>query len=248
MCTKLRHGGNGDLRQAHILAKKSADDEAKVTEQPFPNSWIATTSSIALGLLTDLVTEFIVYRGEEGREKLWPLLFAIYRLWSVGHSTDVADTRWSPCEALTRIACHELIQIPKRVFAEVDFSDLPQSEQEAWVSVVLKSYQDILSSSVALEESLRKTLLDAKGPQSVSPSVDDMDFDAADQRTSSISTPFGHGKVKSVIETFYQQDRVNVSTTVIELDFGATLYQSSIEGSAADNTEVEGIPLEVDGK
>eukprot|EP00957_Ditylum_brightwellii_P110726 8444287-Ditylum_brightwellii.AAC.1 len=50
----LRHNGDGNLSRVHGLAKKDADGIIS-NEQPFPDSWIATTAPIALGLLTDII-------------------------------------------------------------------------------------------------------------------------------------------------------------------------------------------------
>lgn len=220
----------------------------EVSDQQFPNSWIATTAPIALGMLTDLVTEFAVYRGDDGREVLWPLIFAIYRIWLVGHSTDSSDVRWVPCEALTRIVCDALFQLPKRLFVDVDICDFPRTEQMAWVSTVVCSFRDLLSSSITLQQSLRTALLDSKDPQSVSPSVDDMSFDVIDPKITTVQTAYGQGKVKSVVDKLYKQASLTVSTSVIELEFGATLYQPSTKEVALDGTTVDGIPSEVDSK
>ena len=135
--TQLRHDGDGDLRKAHRLANKS--DEAKATEQPFPDSWLATTAPIALGLLTDIVTKFVVYRGVEGREKVWPLIASQYRHWCIGRGSSsgkLEASPWSPCEALVRIACRELYRLPRRVFMDRVFLDLVSSEQQAWASLL----------------------------------------------------------------------------------------------------------------
>ena len=60
--------------------------QAGYSEQPFPDSWIATTSGAALGMLTDITTEIFLDRGIDGRDILWPLLFTQSNMWVVGRS------------------------------------------------------------------------------------------------------------------------------------------------------------------
>ena len=79
----LRHGGDGDLSKAHGLAKKDQEGK-KEAEQPFPESWVATTAPVALGMLTDIFSEIIIEKGQDGRDILWPIILEQLQRWSAG--------------------------------------------------------------------------------------------------------------------------------------------------------------------
>jgi hypothetical protein len=51
----LRHRADGDLSRAYELVQKNR--KAGFSEQPFLDSWIATTSGTALGMITDIASE-----------------------------------------------------------------------------------------------------------------------------------------------------------------------------------------------
>jgi hypothetical protein len=226
-----------------VLAKKSASDDLKAIEQPFPDSWLATTAPIALGLLTDIASEFVVYREAVGREMIWPLIAEQYKLWSVGRhhsprsaredSEEIPKTMsWSPCEALVRISCRELYRLPRRMFDDVEFSDLAKSDQMIWISLILNLFSDLLAESVEIEDAARQGLIDLKeqasiGRKHLETDNSCLDDDLFDPR--SIDTPFGRGRLASVRKDFHPDPAGGVGTelavNIVELDFGATLYQ-----------------------
>lgn len=233
------------MRQAHVLAQKSAADDVKVTEQPFPDSWLATTAPIALGMLSDIASEFIVYRGSDGREDLWPIISRQYRKWIVGYPRQSGES-WTPCEALVRVSSHEIFRFGKRIFEVPEFSDLSTSDQTAWTSCVFSVFTDILSSSIDLEGKLKHELLESKD-QAEAQNVDDLGLD---DPMGAVNTPFGNGQLVSVQK---QGETGTVATTnVILLDFGATLYQPVVGTAITEpSTRVsasDDIPLEVDGR
>jgi hypothetical protein len=232
---QLRHSGDGDLRKAYMLAKKeSSDDSAHEAEQPFPDSWLATTAPIALGLLTDVVSEFVVYREQDGRALIWPLIAAQYKMWCVGSSS------WSPCEALVRISCRELHRLPTRIFQDDEFNELATSEQTEWATLLMRLYSEILSESVDLQIRAKKMLLDTKDDSSLKSSG--LDDDVLDV----IKTPFGKGRLlkRRIDEYIDAGTKIEsaIATSIIELDFGATLYLPVIDDPW------RGVPTEVDGE
>jgi len=249
--TQLRHDGDGDLRKAHLLAKKT--DDVKVTEQPFPDSWLATTAPLALGLLTDITSEFVIYRKKEGQTKLWPLIANQFKLWCVGRNQQngAADTaQWSPCEALVRTACRELYRLPRRVFLDAEFRELETSDQQAWSSLILSSFSELLAQSVTFEESARRILLELKEKTSFdrkdkedADSVGDLDYEV-------VQTQFGRGRLVNRKRKDRHAGGVEIAVNVVELDFG-TLFQPLPEvksGLAAVGQEDgNSIPSEVDG-
>lgn len=248
---QLRHGGDGDLRKAHILATKNSSEEGEVSEQPFPNSWLATTAPIALGLLTDIASEFVVYREDEGRTLLWPLIEQQYKLWCIGFPTDKGASEddaimWSPCEALVRTSCMELARLSQRIFCDSEFADLSRSEQAQWGSKISTAFSDIVRGSVEKEELLVHSLTEVKDQVSLDREnqEDDLGFENLSSRASSIQTPFGIGELLTC------KNEGSQSVDVVKLEWGAMLYQPSTSNDAETPIEpltTTRIPDEVDG-
>lgn len=248
---QLRHDGNGDLRKAHRLASKS--DDIKATDQPFPDSWLATTAPIALGLLTDIASKFVIFRGKEGREMVWPLVASQYRLWCIGRDLSIGKIEavpWSPCEALVRIACRELYRLPRRVLMDRDFLYLVSSEQQAWSSLFVSSFSDILAQSVDIEEIARRDLLDLKDKslfdrreKGDADSDGDLDYEV-------VQTPFGKGRLVNPKRKDRYPEGVEIPVNVVDLDYG-TLFQplpNVEERRSSSHEDFNSIPSEVEGK
>ncbi|GKY96543.1 hypothetical protein MPSEU_000613900 [Mayamaea pseudoterrestris] len=255
----LRHGGDGDLRKAFALAKKSG--QPSTLEQPFPDSWIVTTAPLALGLLTDVITEICIWRGSKGREKIWPLIVEQFEAWCI-HSNEkrYGNIQWRPCEALVRISCREIRRCLIRLSSWVQERD--NAEASFWASTVLSMFSRVLSRSLETEEATMKYLIRAKTNAMSRGKVEELD--QSDQSNTPaaagrVNTPFGKGTVletKTAIfnhmsnglspkgksespkqrfkirDYFGNQQAIEelsggtfVTTSVIELDFGATLYQ-----------------------
>eukprot|EP00804_Cyclotella_cryptica_P009256 CCRYP_016755-RD/>CCRYP_016755-RD protein AED:0.20 eAED:0.20 QI:0/0.5/0.14/1/0.5/0.14/7/0/1836 len=151
----LRHGGDGDLSKAYSLKKKDAEKRV-VDLQPFPDSWIATTAPVALGMMSDLISEHFLDLGEQGREKLWPLVMGQLLRWSIGASQE----EWQPCEALVRIGCKEWGRCLQRVASAI--SRLSKEESRDWLSVVTSHVSDALTTNVTLQRRLIKNVVHAK--------------------------------------------------------------------------------------
>jgi hypothetical protein len=270
--TDLRHGGDGDLRKAYILAKKAATDEDAVgiTEQPFPDSWLATTAPLALGLLTDIVTEFIVYRESEGREILWPIVAKQYKLWYSGRqpskdavTAGAADGAgpWSPCEALVRIVCRELHRLPCR-FSE-EFSELAKEEIRPWVRLIFDLYSELLAESVETQAASQQDLTELKDTLSLDQKDKEADELDRDDEVDEVIvyTPYGRGRLIEKRKDVYPDPSTGTNLeflmNVVALDFGATLYRpvpgtmtrrpserQLVQGTEA-NVVDSGIPTEV---
>jgi len=188
----LRHGGDGNLSKAHSLKKK--DTENKIIHlQPFPDSWIATTAPIALGILSDLIYSKFLDLGNDAREVLWPLVTSQLVRWSVGAPQEKVQTEtvsddeyngdevivdveeWQPCEALVRIGCKEWSRVFRRVLEAVP--ELDKIEVQAWLRIMSTSLSDTLVRNIELEERIREELVEAKlaglGIQNESPTKGD---------------------------------------------------------------------------
>ena len=133
------------------MAQKSATDDSKRIEQIFPDSWVATTAPLALGCLTDVASELVAHRHQEGQDTLWPFIAEQFTRWMVGRIHPIDDnpisdigTSWFPCEALVRIAANELLRLPRRVLSDSNFSKLDEKEQKSWVSLLMTLFSKIL--------------------------------------------------------------------------------------------------------
>lgn len=261
----LRHGGDGNLSRAYVLAKlKASNAKLKIHEQPFPDSWLATAAPLALGILTDIASEIVLRRGKESRDMLWPLIASQYKLWCLGsppNSANDATEHWEPCEALVRISCREMQRFPLRA-AEV-LPSLSESEASCWTSSVLQLFSDVLSENVAIEDGTRQQLVKSKhkavgqrkGKHPSSASLED--FEAV------VDTPYGRGRVTKSRTDKYPEAKAEVEMKVVVLDSGATLYRPATEsdlsppitGTQQDEASpvgrvarADGVPFEIDGK
>ena len=242
------------MRKAYLLAQKSAADDTKRIEQAFPDSWVATTAPLALGLLTDIASELVMNRHQEGQGILWPLIAEQYRRWMVGriypidHDDDNmasnCEPSWFPCEALVRIAANELLRLPQRILSASTFLHFEKDEQKAWVSLLLNLYSNLLMENNQIEKMTQQNLIVLRRELQLDSTNDD----------ESVDTPFGSGRVMSVRNDLYT-DTVSQLTkvipiTIIELDFGAILFQP-VSGpptqSYAENVAKD-IPTEVNSK
>lgn len=172
----LRHGGDGNLSKAYTLKKTGA--EKRIQLQPFPDSWIATTAPIALGLLSDLIISSSLDLGKEGREVFWPTIMSQLARWSVGSSKEMIQCKqvtdeefigdimivdvkeWQPCEALVRIGCKEWSRLFRRVLEAVPTLD--QVEGKAWLKEMSTSLSDTLLKNIELEEKIRDDIVESK--------------------------------------------------------------------------------------
>ena len=214
------------MRKAYLLAQKSVADDAKRIEQAFPDSWIATTAPLALGFLTDIASEFVIYRHQEGQEILWPLLADQYMRWIVGriqpldlNSSPDTEPSWFPCEALVRIAANELLRLPRRVLSAPEFLNLEAQEQTTWVTQFLELFSKTLMENNQIEKMTQQNLIVLRRELQLDTTNDD----------ESVDTPYGSGRVQSVRNDLYT-DNVSQLTkvipiTIVELDFGAILFQ-----------------------
>ena len=193
-------------------------------EQPFPDSWIATTAAAAMGLLIDIASDIILGLGEEGVSFGWPGIREEIKRWSVGYvKSEGEDVYWSPCEALVRIACRELSRFCSCL--EARQSALGQKETIVWADHLCDFYTSTLSKALDLEKGSQDELLQAKlkslmpvstvNSSSLSHSMEDSE--------SFRNTPFGKGRlIEKRMEYFTSLDGAayRITTDVIKLEFG----------------------------
>ena len=171
----LRHGGDGNLSKAHALKKK--DTEKKTIDlQPFPDSWIATTAPIALGMVSDLIGEHFLDLGDEARETLWPSIMDLLLRWSVGSFQDdmevdrvtdgdgnkiIIDTsQWQPCEALVRIGCKEWGRCLQSVADGIP--RLSTELSQGWLIMLTMHLSEALDKNTNLEREIIEDIVQTK--------------------------------------------------------------------------------------
>lgn len=152
----LRHGGDGNLSNAYSLKTKDADKRF-VHLQPFPDSWIATTAPIVLGMLSDIIYVLLIDLGKEAREVLWPIVTSQLERWSVGV---VTNGEWQPCEALVRISCKEWSRLFLRVLDSVP--RLSKLDGQAWLKITSISLSATMITNIQLEDKVREDVVEAK--------------------------------------------------------------------------------------
>lgn len=251
--TDLRHGGDGDLRRAYILAKKSGDMDSKPHEQPFPDSWLATSAPTALGILTDILTEIVPAMEPDEAGKVWSIVAGQYKLWFLGTPVrSPKDSSWRPCEALVRISCREVGRLAEHICG-IDQKN--NNRAKDWDSLILSLFSDLLSGSTESQRLAYRALMESK-EKAMCEMLDNEAIDDEDVIGSKKTTSFGEGRLVQVRTVRYEASSpaVPIITEVpeIELAFGATLYSPRIKvmptgeltSKAGSN---DGIPQEVDG-
>jgi len=88
----LRQGGDGNIgRSIHF-------DKIDEVEHPFPDSWIATTAGISLGLLTDIMGSVVfMMENEDIRRNIWSAYVDYMQFWIGGKNIDEGKTHGSLC-------------------------------------------------------------------------------------------------------------------------------------------------------
>jgi hypothetical protein len=234
----------------------------KILEQPFPDSWLVTAAPVALGLLTDIASEIVLHRGEEGRQKLWPIIESQYKLWCLGYSpskesADGGEDRvWRPCEALVRISCREIRRFPLRV-AEV-LPELSETEATSWTSLILKLFIEIISENAASQNNGRQELVELKQKALVERNGKYSDSETLDDEEVIVNTLFGRGRLLKKRTDKYSEGgvKVVVDVNVIALDSGATLYRPATElvqdlsssDEPAKPFPLDSVPFEINGE
>lgn len=173
----LRHGGDGNLSNAYSLKTKDADKKF-VHLQPFPDSWIATTAPIALGMLSDIIYSMLLDLGKEAREVIWPIVTSQLGRWIVGTfpkkkqygtvtndecndaKVFISGDEWQPCEALVRISCKEWSRVFLRLLDAVP--KLNKLEGQAWLKVLGTSLSATIVNNIEQEEKVQEDIVEAK--------------------------------------------------------------------------------------
>ena len=230
----LKHGGSGDLSHAHTLLRKAPIQ--KNIEEPFPDSWVATTAPIALGMLTDIFCLVASNYDAEEAKDLWLVTVGQMQKWAVGSpfglSSSSSQSSWAPCEALVRIGCKEISHLSETVFTL--FPSMAKEDVTMWLGFLCQNLAESLSHNIELERKLH---------ESVSREIKEMDQVLRHEQTilsadedelsySLVNTPYGNGTLDGQRTDEYVDGNVTIS--IVKLESGATLY-----GPSQDINDVE---------
>lgn len=245
----LKHGGDGDLSKAYTLLRKAPIQ--KNIEEPFPDSWVATTAPIALGMLTDIFCLIASNYSSEEAKDLWPVTIGQMQKWTVGSPHGIAsassNSSWSPSEALVRIGCKEIAHLSETVFTL--FPDMEKKDVVMWLGFLCQNLAESLEHNIELETKLHESVSrEIKEMDEVllkeqiylnSVDEDDISFGMNSEDDDDISfglldTPFGSGTL--VGQRTDEYDYCTVTISIIKLDCGATLY-SQLDSDTSENLE-----------
>jgi len=228
----LRHGGDGDLNRNRVNGQASKQQNLKKNahDQPFPDSWIATSASIALGTLTDIIGEILFHLDEEGRTVLWPIVLRQYNRWILGKASEKNMSYlhdWRPCEALVRIACKEFSRFSLRLANTRSSSKLLLQEVQCWFSLICSSIAETISLNSALASMLQEEMIEAKlSTLGLKKGLQEM-----------FKTPYGIGEIVATRLDWYNEASVpEVIINQVRLEWGATLYGLSSNISVVNDS------------
>jgi brefeldin A-inhibited guanine nucleotide-exchange protein len=235
----LKHGGSGDLTQAYTLLRKAPIQ--KNIEEPFPNSWVATTAPIALGMLTDIFCLIASnYEAEEAKD-LWPVTIGQMQKWAVGSpfgiSSSSSQSSWAPCEALVRIGCKEISHLSDTVFTL--FPSMEEEDVTMWLGFLCQNLAESLSHNIELERELHESVSrEIKEINQVL--LNEQTILSADDDERSLSfvhTQYGSGTLDGQRTDKYKDGNVTIS--IVKLESGATLYGTIDMKSSQDSNTME---------
>ena len=212
--TKLCEGWSIQILKTFV---SQSNRKAKKGEDPFPDSWVATTAPLAIGTLSDVFCSTIIPNGDEYCDALWPIIINEFQQWATGNpptedqsSTDKSKRR--PCEVLARIGCNELLRFSSMLLDSISL--LKEQETTLWVDKLCNSFGHVLMKHVQDENLIYSVLVDRlhgggnlKG---------EFYLQGDDQM---ITTPFGDGML-----TGERIDDDEIVIKIVQLKSGATLY------------------------
>lgn len=194
-------------------------------DEPFPDSWVATTGPLALGMLTDIFCSFVLKFSLEESIMIWPLTVGNIQKWVNGSPYGVDDQEdFVPCEAITRIGSAELAHLTENLF--MIFHHLNVEYVRNLLGLLCESLANALSKNVDLE---RKLLLAAsvdiehfQNSLQVNdhPSLESNPVTITERNV--VETAYGSGKI--ITFRIDQHPDGNIKMALIKLESGSNLY------------------------
>ena len=236
----LKHGGSGNLSQAYTLLQKAPIQ--KNIDEPFPESWVATTAPIMLGMLTDMFCLIATNYSSSEAKDLWQVTVGEMQKWAIGTPFAVSSSSsqsWKPSEALVRIGCKEIKHFSKKLISL--FPSMEKGDVSMWLSFLCQNLAETLEYNVQLEQELH---------ENVSKEIADMDRVKEEEKSAKairiVDTPYGKGVIVGSRQDTYNDDVIDIS--IIELESGATLYGPMSADANEHTTEYHKVEDESKGK
>ena len=210
-------------------------------DEPFPDSWVATTGPIALGMLTDFFCMIVMRYEIDDARKMWPIVMGQMQQWAVGYPLIIgnANVALSPCEALVRIGCKEISRLSETLIALLPRMD--NSDVKIWLNVLCKNLAETLSYGIDLEGKLHDEFTrlansqfghlvqetndygsEEKVEEYIVNENDAEQNDVEPVTSRRITTPYGKGEI--IFQRVDEYPSNSVDIDVVRLDSGATLY------------------------
>mmetsp|Transcript_16189 Transcript_16189/g.23055 ORF Transcript_16189/g.23055 Transcript_16189/m.23055 type:complete len:2231 (+) Transcript_16189:25-6717(+) len=233
----LRNGGEGNIGLA--LDAKDENQLSGKIEQPFPDSWIATTSPLSLGMLTDIFSLFLVKPDNTYRKVIWPKLMIPFESWLTGEPyTNISrDANYlglqlpesihkcerSSCEALARISCKEIFRLSRALLYNINCME--DSEQVSWIMTLCSKLSTIITRSAQVENTQYQNILNLVSSDDFL--LQNEAFEINNGASTTIPTIFGAGKIIEERKDIYDDGNAVVNTYVLDLGSGVTMYCSN---------------------
>lgn len=242
----LKHGGKGNLSKAFTLLNKAPIK--KNIEEPFPDSWVATTAPIALGMFTDIFCLIASNYESHVAKSLWPVTVGLMQNWAVGSPfgsrSSEPKSAWSPSEALVRIGCKEIAHLSQTVFSL--FPQMNKSDVAMWLGFLCQNLAETLAHNVELESELHADVLreiaemETKIMKEQHPGSGNFTTNNK-SNDNTCETQYGTGRLLGTRTDEYDGSSVQIS--IIKLNSGATLF-GPFEKNFADNQNNESLSKE----
>ena len=236
----LKHGGSGNLSQAYTLLQKAPIQ--KNIDEPFPESWVATTAPIMLGMLTDMFCLIATNYSSSEAKELWQVTVGEMQKWAIGTPFAMSSSpsqSWKPSEALVRIGCKEIKHFSKKLISL--FPSMEKRDVSMWLSFLCQNLAETLEYNIQLEQELH---------ENVSKEIADMDRVKEEEKSAKairiVETPYGKGVIVGSRQDTYNDDVIDIS--IIELESGATLYGPLTADANEHTTEYHKVEVESKGK
>ena len=193
-------------------------------DEPFPDSWVATTGPIALGMLTDIFCLIATHYDANEAKELWPLTLGQMQKWAVGtpfgFSASPTTEEWTPSEALVRIGCNEIAHLSETVFTL--FPRMKKADVKMWLGVLCQNLAETLSHNIELESALHSDVVREVLEMDKVFANEEANSAIVESDTRTLDTPYGKGALAGTRVDEYDDTIIDIS--IIKLDSGATLY------------------------
>lgn len=224
----LRNGGGGNLNDPqHSAKKKSKKGQHLNGHDPFPDSWVATTAPIAIGMISDVFCTIIIRKGEDYCNEIWPIIINEIRQWATGSPLTEGQSsnnksKRRPCEVLARIGCKELLRLSSMLLS---LSFLSEETLNTWTDTLCECFADAINKLIDDEKHIYSELVERLQRSDDGMSSNANVGDNSEEIAELITTPYGEGHVTGErVDRYGEEGEIEISMRIVQLESGATLY------------------------